>query len=230
MSPPRWSSPWDRTIRRKRLTPGARGPTCITSSNNVPERIPTPPAVTFKNETLTYDALWTKVKDLAAGLARARYNARTAGRGVARQADRDGGAIFGISAAGAAFVPVNPLLRPAQVGYILRDCDVRLLVTTSERLARLRNELASCPTVEDVVLVGARIDERVPPAPYRVHRWERPAVRITRLAAPAIDLDMAAILYTSGSTGMPKGVVLSHRNLIVGAESVSHYLGTPPTT
>ena len=64
-------------------------------------------------------------------------------------------AIFGTSAAGAAFVPVNPLLRPAQVGHILRDCDVRVLVTSPERLALMRDELASCPTVEHVVLVGA---------------------------------------------------------------------------
>ena len=135
-------------------------------------------------------------------------------------------AIFGASAAGAAFVPVNPLLRPAQVGHILRDCDVRVLVTSPERLALMRDELASCPTVEDVVLVGARIEEGEPPAHYRVHGWER--LRGSDHAAPApsvIDLDIAAILYTSGSTGRPKGVVLSHRNLIAGAESVATYLG-----
>jgi acyl-CoA ligase (AMP-forming) (exosortase A-associated) len=135
-------------------------------------------------------------------------------------------AIFGTSAAGAAFVPVNPLLRAAQVGHILRDCDVRVLVTSPERLALLRDELASCPTIEHVVLVGARIQGEEPPGRYQVHEWER--LRGSDYGAPTrnvIDPDIAAILYTSGSTGTPKGVVLSHRNLIAGAESVATYLG-----
>src|SRR4029450_7200225 len=63
-------------------------------------------------------------------------------------------AIFGTSAAGGVFVPVNPLLRARQVAYILADCDVRVLVTTPERLAMLRADLAGCPALEHVVVVG----------------------------------------------------------------------------
>ena len=184
------------------------------------------PALTFKQETLNYDALWAQIRRVAAGLGEL---------GVAREERvavyldkriETVVAIFGASAAGAAFVPVNPLLRPAQVGHILRDCGVRLLVTSPERLTLLRDELASCPTIEHVVLVGAGFEEGEPAAHYRVHGWEQ--LRGSDHPAPApsvIDLDIAAILYTSGSTGRPKGVVLSHRNLIAGAESVATYLG-----
>jgi acyl-CoA ligase (AMP-forming) (exosortase A-associated) len=187
---------------------------------------PDMPALTFKKETLTYDALCTQITAAAAGLGEL---------GVAREERiavylekriETVVAIFGAAAAGAAFVPVNPLLRPAQVGRILRDCDVRLLVTSAERLALLRDELTSCPTVQNVVLVGARSEKGEPATHYRVHGWEQ--LRGSDHPAPApnvIDLDIAAILYTSGSTGRPKGVVLSHRNLIAGAESVATYLG-----
>ena len=51
-------------------------------------------------------------------------------------------------------MPVNPLLRPKQVGHIVRDCDARVLVTSPERLALLREELDECKSVEHVVLVG----------------------------------------------------------------------------
>lgn len=133
-------------------------------------------------------------------------------------------AAFGTSRAGGVFVPINPILKAEQVGHILRDCNVRVVVTTIERLATLRDTLAGCHDLRHVVLIGAPA-ERPAVEGASVHLWDE---LMTAPAAPGhriIDGDMAAILYTSGSTGRPKGVVLSHRNMMVGARSVAHYLG-----
>ncbi|HRP94632.1 MAG TPA: acyl-CoA ligase (AMP-forming), exosortase A system-associated [Rhodocyclaceae bacterium] len=136
-------------------------------------------------------------------------------------------AAFGASAAGGVFVPVNPLLKPAQVVYILRDCNVRVLVTSAERLALLQPVLSDCHDLRQIVVVG---DSTELPAVegVSVHRWDELAATSPRAGHRVIDHDMAAILYTSGSTGRPKGVVLSHRNLVVGAASVAQYLGNHP--
>ena len=61
-------------------------------------------------------------------------------------------ASFGAPAAGAVFVPINPLLKPEQVGYVLRDCDVRVLVTSPERARLLAEVLGHCPALRCVVL------------------------------------------------------------------------------
>jgi len=185
---------------------------------------PDSPAVTFKHETMTYGALWEEVASVAAGYAELGV---THGQRIAVFLDKrieTVAAIYGASAAGAAVVPVNPLLRPVQVGHILRDCEVRVLVTSAERLALMRDELASCPAIEHVVVVGARNEEEEPTARYRVHGWE--TVRESANAAPRpniSDRDLAVIIYTSGSTGKPKGVMLSHGNAI--ATSMQPYLG-----
>jgi acyl-CoA ligase (AMP-forming) (exosortase A-associated) len=185
-------------------------------------------AVTYKKETLTYAELWRKIIGVANGLS---------GMGVGN-GDRIGvfldkrtetvAAIFGASAAGCAFVPINPALKPQQVAYILADCDVRVLVTTPERWSILVGELKSCPSVEHVVLVESQVAERDRSVSdgYVVHSWSDlfDGPNAIPPDVSRIDVDIAAILYTSGSTGKPKGVVLSHRNLIVGAESVSQYL------
>ena len=131
---------------------------------------------------------------------------------------------FGTAAAGGAFVPVNPLLKPDQVGYILRDCNVRVLVTSVERLAMLQPVLATCHDLRQVVLVGEP-QERPAVEGASVHRWNELADAPPRDGHRVIDTDMTAILYTSGSTGSPKGVVLSHRNMVIGAHSVARYLG-----
>lgn len=185
---------------------------------------PDSPALTFKQQTLTYDELWAQVRSVAAGFGDL---GMVRGQRVAVFLDKrieTVAAIYGASAAGAAVVPVNPLLRPAQAGHILRDCEVRVLVTSSERLALMRDELASSPTIEHVVLVGARIEDEEPTAHYSVHGWERLRGSVHAVPTPNIsDLDLAVIIYTSGSTGRPKGVMLSHGNAI--ASSIQPYLG-----
>ena len=133
-------------------------------------------------------------------------------------------AAFGTSAAGGVFVPVNPILKAEQVGHILRDCKVRVLVTTAERLAALGDGLAACHDLRQVVLIGAPAT-RPTLQGATVHLWDELMAAPPAAGHRAIDSDMAAILYTSGSTGRPKGVVLSHRNMMAGARSVAHYLG-----
>ena len=138
-------------------------------------------------------------------------------------------AAFGAAAAGCVFVPVNPLLKPEQVAYILRDCNVRLLVTTAERLALLAAAVAECADLQVVIVTGVTGDA---PAMgrLRVTDWDRAlSAAARRQPHRVIDTDMVAILYTSGSTGKPKGVVLSHRNMVAGARSVAQYLENRPS-
>ncbi|MEZ5266839.1 MAG: AMP-binding protein, partial [Acidimicrobiales bacterium] len=186
-------------------------------------RTPQARALTFRSETLCYGELWDRVEAFARGLVSVGVQR---GDRVAVLLDKrieTVVAIFGASAAGAVVVPANPLLRPHQVGHILGDCDVALLVTTAERYAPLRGEITTGTARRRVVLVGTgsvEVDGDDPPA----SSFEALCGAASTLPRSAVDSDMAAIFYTSGSTGRPKGVVVSHRNLIVGAHSVSSYL------
>lgn len=135
--------------------------------------------------------------------------------------------IFAASACGGVFVPVNPALKPVQVQHILLDCNVRVLVTSKDRLDTLSAVLADCTDLHTVLLTDSTESAQIGHVqikPYQQATDEPavPAAILPRIATT--DADMAAILYTSGSTGKPKGVVLSHRNMIVGAQSVSSYL------
>ncbi|MCM8732151.1 acyl-CoA ligase (AMP-forming), exosortase A system-associated [Hephaestia sp. GCM10023244] len=111
--------------------------------------------------------------------------------------------------AGLIHVPINPLLKRAQVAHILADSGAAMLVSQPARLATLAagDVPKACRIVpEDDVATGG---EAMPPS--------------------GADPDsLAAILYTSGSTGRPKGVMLSHANLWLGAISVAHYLKLTP--
>jgi len=133
---------------------------------------------------------------------------------------------FSISAIGAIFVPINPLLKAAQVAYIMQDCDVKLLITSVSRLKQLRPILDQLPSLLHILVVDEvktelqeeLVNHKISSLQLNTHSNQ------TYPETKTIDTDTAAILYTSGSTGKPKGVVLSHRNMVCGAESVATYL------
>ena len=190
------------------------------------EATPDAPALAAGATTMRYALLQSDVAACAAGL-RGLGLERGERVGIYLEKRCEGViASFAAAAAGGVFVPLNPLLKPEQVGYILRDCNVRVLVTSPERQALLAAVVAGCPDLRHIVVTDAA-NERAGGLPLSIGVTPWAAL----LDAPpcaghrVIDCDVAAILYTSGSTGRPKGVVLSHRNMVAGAKSVATYLG-----
>jgi acyl-CoA ligase (AMP-forming) (exosortase A-associated) len=193
------------------------------------QRCPAAVALTYGDETLTYGDLAERIGTLARALVGLDVGKSERVAVYLEKRLETVTAFFGAAAAGTVFVPVNPLLRQHQVVHILKDCNVRCLVTSDARLATLAEALHECHDLHTVVLVDADAAEDVP-AHVNVVGWQalldgaNRALQLHRV----IDYDMAAIIYTSGSTGLPKGVVLSHRNIVAGARSVSQYLENVP--
>ena len=112
-------------------------------------------------------------------------------------------ALFGILQAGGVVVPINNFLKPAEVGYILNDAGVDVLIT-DETLAAAAAELTgNRPTLRCLSVEELLKEEGRPEA----------------MASSRTEGDLAVIIYTSGTTGRPKGAMLSHANLLHNVES-----------
>jgi acyl-CoA synthetase (AMP-forming)/AMP-acid ligase II len=188
-------------------------------------------ALAHKTRSLDYRALWARIERVSNGLLGCGLEAGDRIGVYLPKGVETVCALLATSAAGGVFVPLNPLLKPFQVAYILEDCNIRTLVTSAERAELLAAELVHCQDLRHLVIVDG--DPAKVPAAIRplCLGWDQ---LLDLGATPAqahrrIDADMAAILYTSGSTGRPKGVVLSHRNMLAGAQSVAEYLENTPS-
>ncbi|MDX1392651.1 MAG: acyl-CoA ligase (AMP-forming), exosortase A system-associated, partial [Rheinheimera sp.] len=186
---------------------------------------PAKPAVYFKQDVLTYAELQQGIMRTATLLQRCDVKRFDRVAVYLPKQFETVFCLFGSSVAGAVFVPVNAGLKAAQVSHILQDCNVRVLVTSTERFTALQDDLHQCSDLHTVILTDA--DDAIPGqfAHIRLRAFGEDVSGYALQPYPfATDADMAAILYTSGSTGKPKGVVLSHRNMLLGAQSVASYL------
>jgi acyl-CoA ligase (AMP-forming) (exosortase A-associated) len=185
---------------------------------------------------LTYSELQIRIRQFA-DLLRQACEIRRHGRVVVWMEARQEFvvAVFGAAATGAIFVPVNPVLKAAQVAHLIDDCSATVLVTTAARWRLMADAGLGLASLGHLVLIDDDDGLGSVPAAIRLHRVGRMAGAQDDLptlpvspGGPVLDTDPAAIFYTSGSTGRPKGVVVSHRNLLTGARSVAHYLENRP--
>jgi len=132
--------------------------------------------------------------------------------------------IFAVLKAGATFVHVNASTKPLKLTYILNDCRASALLTDSRASKEARIALLDeVPSLKFQVLCGERGDAPDP----RLLRFEdiQASAPADPLPTVNIDLDLACLVYTSGSTGEPKGVMCDHSNVVFASQAIITYLG-----
>jgi len=182
------------------------------------ERFGGNPALVMDGRVLTYAELEIASNRMARSLIR--YGVKRSDR-VALWLPKSIEAIvsvWGIMKAGAAYVTVDPLAPPLRLATIARDCEIAGLVTTSDRAESLNPAFGGDAPMGAVWYADSAID-----APQIANRppirWDELDTENESLPSVAIDgEDLASVQYTSGSSGTPKGVMVSHRALVGQAE------------
>ena len=138
----------------------------------------------------------------------------------------DQGCIF----LGAIIVPIYPTLSADQVKYIVNDCGaLAIFVSNQEKLSELEKALKDCSTIENVIVFSSENAQKRPLTLNEIEvrgrelAAEHPKL-IDELMRAASPEDVATIIYTSGTTGEPKGVMLTHANMVSNLIDSSNHL------
>ncbi len=137
---------------------------------------------------------------------------------------------YAILACGAVTVPIYPTQAVDQVGFILKNCEARLLfISNQKQIRRVQAALTSLKNdVPNLIVFDEKAEEYETLKNFEATgaavAAQNPAL-FNQLVAQVNPDDLATIIYTSGTTGEPKGVMLSHRNLVFDAVGSGHHLG-----
>ena len=181
------------------------------------------PAIHFAGETMTFAEFDRFNSHVAAALS---------ARGISK-GDRIGlycpnsdafpVAYFGIIKAGATVVPINLLLNPKEVAFILNDSGAKALLYHEAFAPAVGAFRGTVPSLEFAVCIGTA--NPLGDIPFSAFTINHPPCSIPLLDP---DEDLVAIIYTSGTTGRPKGAMLTHRNLFFNTFSVQQALQLKP--
>ena len=180
-------------------------------------------ATIFGARRQSFQQLADRVARLAAALASLGVNAGDRVAMLAQNSDRYIEYFHAVWWAGAVANPVNTRWSAQEIAYSLVDCDSRVLIVDDQHLPLVARILAQAPCVRTVIHAG---DQATPAGMLSFDA-------LVRDAGPAEDAmrsgdDLAAILYTGGTTGFPKGVMLSHANFWISSVARMAEMGGQP--
>lgn len=135
-------------------------------------------------------------------------------------------AIFAILKAGGVFVPINPSTKADKLAYVLNNCRASGIVTQARIAAAADSAAAEAPSVRLTVIANGK---EAAGGKNRI-RFEDAIKSDPKEPLPfaGIEIDLAMLIYTSGSTGFPKGVMMTHQNVVAAATSITTYLENTP--
>jgi long-chain acyl-CoA synthetase len=141
--------------------------------------------------------------------------------------------LYGALRLGATVIPINPIYTPDEIGYILHNGDVKVVVALDLLLPMIEQMDALLPKVDNYIICETPKDGNEPSQSLEnLSFYPKLKSFSTVLTSGELnfvdpelqDNDVAIILYTSGTTGKPKGAMLTHKNLYSNAKDVSDYL------
>ena len=135
---------------------------------------------------------------------------------------------YGIICSGAATVSIYPTLIPSQIEYILNDSKTSLIfIENQEQYEKIKSIWSNCPSLKNIVILD-NSDTGDTENVYTFNSFIEIGIEYSKLSDLTFDLlvntaaptDLLTLIYTSGTTGNPKGVMLSHENLIANMEGI----------